>query len=71
MEVSPEFFYFENINVVTIRDGFKREYNLKIKVSKNIPTNLRGKPIKIKIHININYFDHFPGTDSDLILNYL
>ena len=70
IEVSPEFFDFENINVVTIRDGFKGEYYLKIKVSENFPDNLRGKPIEIKIELKKSYFDHFPGTDTDPILKY-
>ena len=70
IEVSPEFFDFENINVVTIRDGFKGEYYLIIKVLENFPDDLRGKPIEIKIEINSTYFDHFPGADNDPILDY-
>ena len=61
---APEFFDYENINVVTIRDAFKGEYNLKITVSKDFPKNLRGKPIEIKIGLNKSYFDKFPGEDS-------
>ena len=66
IEVAPEFFDFENINVVTIRDGFKGEYNLQINVTKNFPDNLRGKPIEIKLEVLPEYFDHFPGTKTDL-----
>ena len=70
INVSPEFFDFENINVVTIRDGFKGEYNLKITIDESFPKQLRGKPIEIKIDLNTTYFDHFPGTSTDLIKNY-
>ena len=66
IEVAPEFFDFENINVVTIRDGFKGEYNLKIHIKNDFPENLRGKPIEIKINLNTSYFENFPGTDTDL-----
>jgi len=50
------FFDFENINVVTIRDGFKGEYNLQVNISKDFPDELRGKPIEIKISLNTSYF---------------
>ena len=70
VEVAPEFFDFENINVVTIRDGFKGEYNLQINVSRYFPDELRGKPIEIKLELNKTYFDHFPGEDSDPIKFY-
>jgi len=70
IEVAPEFFDFENINVVTIRDGFKGEYNLKINVTKDFPDNLRGKPIEIKIELDTSYFDKFPGTDTDPIKSF-
>ena len=65
IEISPEYFDFGSINVVTIRDGFKGEYNLKITVSNNFPDKYRGKPIEIKINLNTSYFDHFPGTSTD------
>ena len=66
INVAPEFFDFENINVVTIRDGFKGEYSLKITVADNFPKEYRGKPIEIKIGLNTTHFDHFPGTSTDL-----
>ena len=67
VEVAPEFFDFENINVVTIRDGFKGEYNVNITVANGFPDNLRGKPIEIKVELDTSYFDHLPGEDSDPI----
>jgi hypothetical protein len=66
VNVAQEFFDFNNINVVTIRDGFKGEYSLKITVDQNFPEEYRGKPIEIKIELNTSYFDHFPGTSTDL-----
>ena len=62
---SPEFFDFGFVNVVTIRDGFKGEYNLQINISSSFPDNLRGKLIEIKVDLNTSYFDHFPGTNTD------
>ena len=70
IEVAPEFFDFENINVVTIRDGFKGEYNLKINVTDDFPDYLRGKPIEIKIELKTKYFNKFPGTDTDPIKSF-
>ena len=67
IDVPPEFFDFENINVATIRDGFKGEYNLQVNISKDFPDELRGKPIEIKIELNTSYFKHFPGTETDLV----
>ncbi len=37
LEVAPEFFDFGFVNVVTIRDGFKGEYNLQINVTSDFP----------------------------------
>ena len=68
--VAPAYFDLENINVITIRDGFKGEYYLQINVTKDFPNEYRGKPIEIKIKLNTSYFDHFPGTDSDPIKDY-
>jgi hypothetical protein len=70
IDMAPEFFDFENINVVTIRDGFKGEYNFQINVTKTFPARLRGKPIEIKLEVIPSYFDKFPGTNSDPIRNY-
>ena len=70
IDVAPELFDFENINVVTIRDGFKGEYNLKIDIDKNFPDELRGKPIQINVTLNKEYFDKFPGYKSDPIPSY-
>ena len=67
IDVPPEFFDFENINVATIRDGFKGEYNLQVNISSSFPDYLRGKPIEIKIELNTSYFKHFPGTETDLV----
>ena len=70
IDVAPEFFDFENINLVTIRDGFKGEYNLEITIKSNFPENLRGKPIEIKLELDYEYFDHFPGYTTDLVPKY-
>ena len=69
-DVGGEFFDFDSINVVTIRDGFKGEYYLQINVTSNFPDKLRGKPIEIKIELDSTYFDHFPGTNTDPTKNY-
>ena len=68
--VASEFFDFKNINVATIRDGFKGEYYLKITIDKNFPDEYKGKPIEIKIILNTSYFDHFPKTVTDLVKDY-
>ena len=63
-DVAPEFFDFGNINVVTIRDGFKGEYFYKIRVDKSFPDKYRGKPIEIGLEIVENMFDKLPGYND-------
>ena len=70
IDVAPEFFDFENINLVTIRDGFKGEYSLEITVKNDFPEKLRGKPIEIKVELDYDYFEHFPGYTTDLVPKY-
>ena len=70
IDVVGEFYDLESNNVITIKDGFKGEYYLQINITKELPEELKGKPIEIKIDLNTTYFDHFPGTDSDPIKDY-
>jgi len=59
--IAPLFFDFENINVVTIRDGWKGDYYLNMEISKNFPDELRGRMLEIPIKLVKKYFEQFPG----------
>ncbi|NTU98874.1 hypothetical protein HGA64_02620, partial [Candidatus Falkowbacteria bacterium] len=58
-------FDFDNINVTTIRDGFKGSYYLDLKVSSNLPDNLRGKTYDIGVSLIPKFFDKYPGHEND------
>jgi len=59
--IAPLFFDFENINVVTIRDGWKGDYYLNMKISKDFPEEKRGRLMEIPIKLVKSYFDRLPG----------
>ena len=65
IETPPQVFSTTYTNVVTIFDGFKGEYDLKIDVISEFPDDLRGKPIEIKVDLITSYFYNFPGTNTD------
>jgi len=67
IDVAPQFFDFSNINVVTIRDGYKGDYYYKITLASYVPDNLLGKVQEIKIKLDGTYFDKLPGADNDPI----
>ena len=65
IETPPQVFSTTYTNVVTIFDGSKGEYDLKIDVISEFPDDLRGKPIEIKVDLITSYFYNFPGTNTD------
>jgi len=64
IEVAPLFFDFQNINVATIRDGFKGDFFYEITLSKDVPPQLMGKVWEINITLNESYFDRLPGYND-------
>jgi len=58
---APQFFDFENINVATIRDGFKGLYYYDITVSPNLPDKYKGRLWNLKVDLVSSQFDHLPG----------
>jgi len=60
--IAPLFFDFDSINVVTIRDGWKGDYYLNLKVKSNFPKEKRGRMLEIPIKLVKSYFDDFPGV---------
>ena len=64
-DVSPQFFDFECINVVTIRDGFKGEYYYKMKLKEGLDEKYFGRFWEIKVNLNSDYFDMLPGSPND------
>eukprot|EP00830_Metopus_es_P013292 TRINITY_DN3208_c0_g1_i5.p1 TRINITY_DN3208_c0_g1~~TRINITY_DN3208_c0_g1_i5.p1 ORF type:complete len:1569 (-),score=239.63 TRINITY_DN3208_c0_g1_i5:13-4719(-) len=64
IDVAPQFFDLTNINVVTIRDGFKGDYYYRINVTADIPDSLRGKVYDIQVTLNESCFDKLPGYND-------
>jgi len=64
IDTAPLWFDFENINVATIRDGYKGRYFLTLNISENIPDKFRGKLHHIKVKLNKEYFDKLPNYND-------
>lgn len=64
IQVAPLFFDFQNINVASIRDGYKADYFYKLTLSADIPETLRGRIWEIKISLNESCFDKLPGYND-------
>ena len=63
--VSSQFFDFECINLVTIRDGFKSEYYYKLTLKEGLDEKYFGRFWEIKVNLKYEYFDVLPGLDND------
>ena len=64
IQTAPQFFDFENINIVTIRDGFEGNYFLKLTIDESFPDELKGKLHSIQLSIDESYFDNLPGPND-------
>ena len=64
-DVLPQFFDFECINVVTIRDGFKGEYYYKLKLLEGLDEKYFGRFWDIKVNLRYDCFDMLPGSPND------
>ena len=64
IDVAPEFFDFQNINVATIRDGFEGDYFYKLTVAPDFPREYKGRLIEIGIDLVYEMFDHLPGYND-------
>jgi len=56
------FFDFDSINVVTIRDGWKGDYYVNIKIARDFPEEKRGRLLEIPVKLVSKYFDRLPGA---------
>jgi hypothetical protein len=63
--VSAQFFDFECINLVTIRDGFKAEYYYKLTLKDGLDEKYFGRFWEIKVNLKYDYFDVLPGAIND------
>ena len=63
--VTAQFFDFECINLVTIRDGYKGEYYYKLTLKNGLDEKYFGRLWEIKVNINYDYFDMLPGLNND------
>ena len=64
IDVAPEFFDFQNINVATIRAGFEGDYFYKLTVAPDFPREYKGRLIEIGIDLVYEMFDHLPGYND-------
>ena len=64
-DVESQFFDFQSINVVTIRDGFQGEYFYKLTLKSGLDEKYFGRIWEIKVKINYDYFDMLPGSSND------
>eukprot|EP00727_Mastigamoeba_balamuthi_P014546 m51a1_g9716 hypothetical protein (2423) ;mRNA; r:1421685-1430074 len=60
--VAGLFFDFDSINVATIRDGWKGDYYLDLRVLATFPDALRGRLHTLNVTLNAAYVDSFPGV---------
>ncbi|KAH3766814.1 hypothetical protein Pelo_1308 [Pelomyxa schiedti] len=65
VDTAPIFFDFENINVATVRDGFKGRYFYKLQINPLIPDKFKGQLHHIKLNLISDYFDALPGLATD------
>ena len=64
-DVLPQFFDFEGINVVTIRDGYIGEYYYKMTLKEGLDKKYWGRMWEIKVNLKSEYFDVLPGMSND------
>ena len=60
LEVSPQVFDFQNINVVSIKDGFEGDYYYKLKIHNDFPEKYKGRLIEIGVELVNSMFDKLP-----------
>ena len=64
-DLLPQFFDFQCINVVTIRDGYIGEYYYKMTLKPGLDEKYFGRLWEIKVNLKSEYFDILPGFDND------
>ena len=68
--VPPQFFDFQTINVLSIRDGFEGSYFYKITIHSDFPNKYKGRFWDIKVDIDESYFDKLPGYNDPTVKGY-
>ena len=63
-DVAPQFFDFQTINVVSIRDSFEGSFFYKLKVLNDFPDIYKGRFWEIKVDIIKDYFQALPGYND-------
>ena len=67
IDVAPQFFDFQSINVVTIKDGFEGSYFYKLTIKENFPEKYKGRLWDIKVNLKEEYFDMLPGFNDNIV----
>ncbi|KAL9649755.1 hypothetical protein ABK040_009570 [Willaertia magna] len=69
-DIDPMLFDYQNNNVATIRNGFRGDYFYNIRLSTNVPKEIRGKVWSIPVQLNETYFKQLPGYNDPTIKGY-
>ena len=64
-DVESQFFDFQSINVVTIKDGFQGDYFYKLTLKNGLDVKYMGRIWEIKVKLIYDYFDMLPGSEND------
>ena len=64
-DVESQFFDFQSINVVTIKDGYHGDYFYKLTLKSGLDEKYMGRVWEIKVNLIYDYFDMLPGSDND------
>ena len=63
--VESQFFDFQSINVVNIKDGFQGEYFYKLTLKEGLDEKYFGRIWEIKVKLIYDYFEMLPGSSND------
>ena len=70
LDLSPQFFDFLKVNLMTIPDGSSSDFYYMLNVSSSFPDSLTGKVYEIGVGLVKQYFDKLPGYNDPTIPGY-
>ena len=70
IDVSPQYFDFLSVNLMTIPDGSSSDFYYMLNVSASLPDSLSGKVYEIGVNLIKSYFDKLPGYNDPTIPGY-
>ena len=61
LDLSPQFFDFLKVNLMTIPDGSSSDFYYMLNISSSFPDSLSGKVYEVSVDLIKTYFDKLPG----------